>query len=50
MPSSVEGAIVLLDYLVTYFQLSSLILDYFGNNGLFAKASKIEQIADGNPV
>ncbi|KRX01178.1 Protein kinase-like domain [Pseudocohnilembus persalinus] len=50
LPSSLEGSIILLDYLVTYFQLSQLIMEKFTDFQFFAQASKIEQIAEGRPV
>jgi hypothetical protein len=45
-----ESSVVLLDYLVTYFQLTALILDQFNELEIFAEQSKIEQIAEGKPV
>ena len=50
LSASIEGSIVLLDYLVTYYQLSQLILEKFQDNHYFAQESKIEQIAEGRPV
>lgn len=50
LPLPVEDGVVLLDYLVTYFQLTALILDQFNDYEVFATQSKIEQIAEGKPV
>ncbi|CAD8046461.1 unnamed protein product [Paramecium sonneborni] len=50
LPGELEKEVVLLDYLVTYFQLSLLILDTFNKPTEFAQKSKIEHIAEGSPV
>ncbi|CAD8070866.1 unnamed protein product [Paramecium sonneborni] len=50
LPIDIEGGVILLDYLITYFQLASLIQECFENPYEFAIDSKIEQIADGKPV
>ena len=50
LPKNIENNVILLDYLVTYFQLTALILDEFNQPEQFAEKSKIEQIADGMPV
>ncbi|KAM3130541.1 hypothetical protein pb186bvf_017350 [Paramecium bursaria] len=50
LPIEIEGGVVLLDYLITYFQLAVLIQDSFDDYYSFAVDSKIEQIADGKPV
>ncbi|CAK61411.1 unnamed protein product (macronuclear) [Paramecium tetraurelia] len=50
LPIDIEGGVILLDYLITYFQLASLIQECFEDHYGFAVDSKIEQIADGKPV
>ncbi|CAD8204719.1 unnamed protein product [Paramecium octaurelia] len=50
LPMDIEGGVILLDYLITYFQLASLIQECFEDPYEFAVDSKIEQIADGKPV
>ncbi|CAD8189189.1 unnamed protein product [Paramecium octaurelia] len=50
LPLDIEGGVILLDYLITYFQLASLIQECFEDHYGFAVDSKIEQIADGKPV
>ncbi|CAD8085766.1 unnamed protein product [Paramecium primaurelia] len=50
LPTDIEGDVILLDYLITYFQLASLIQECFEDHYGFAVDSKIEQIADGKPV
>ncbi|KAL4500614.1 hypothetical protein ABPG72_003038 [Tetrahymena utriculariae] len=50
LPNELEQSIVLLDYLITFYQLTNLILDHFTNYLYFADHSKIEQIAEGRPV
>ncbi|KAL4468753.1 hypothetical protein ABPG74_005256 [Tetrahymena malaccensis] len=50
LPNDLEQSIVLLDYLITFYQLTNLILDHFTNYLYFADHSKIEQIAEGRPV
>ncbi|CAD8093789.1 unnamed protein product [Paramecium primaurelia] len=50
LPIDIEGGVILLDYLITYFQLATLIQECFENPYEFAVDSKIEQIADGKPV
>ncbi|CAD8109433.1 unnamed protein product [Paramecium sonneborni] len=50
LPIDIEGGVILLDYLITYFQLASLIQECFEDPYGFAVDSKIEQIADGKPV
>ncbi|CAD8046644.1 unnamed protein product [Paramecium primaurelia] len=50
LPIDMEKDVVLLDYLVTYFQLSQLTLETFNKPYEFAQKSKIEHIAEGSPV
>ncbi|KAL4459937.1 hypothetical protein ABPG74_003463 [Tetrahymena malaccensis] len=50
LPYEIQNSIVFLDYLITYYQLSQLILEKFNQFDLFARVSKIEQIAEGKPV
>lgn len=42
LPLEVEGGVILLDYLITYFQLASLIQECFDDHYTFAVDSKIE--------
>lgn len=50
LSASTEQNLVLLDYLITYFQLTNLIVDHFEEYTFFAEHSKIEHIAEGRPV
>eukprot|EP00825_Cyclidium_porcatum_P033075 TRINITY_DN35170_c0_g1_i1.p1 TRINITY_DN35170_c0_g1~~TRINITY_DN35170_c0_g1_i1.p1 ORF type:complete len:191 (+),score=22.71 TRINITY_DN35170_c0_g1_i1:147-719(+) len=50
LSTQIEGQVILLDYLITYFQIISLIIDSNQDYQYFAQTSKIEQIAEGRPT
>ena len=50
LSKNTEGGIILLDYLVTFYQLTQVILDNFENYTYFSQVSKVNQIAEGKPV
>jgi hypothetical protein len=50
IPEQLQTSVVLLDYLVTLYQLVFLVVTTFGDYDNFAKNSKIEHIVDGKPV
>ncbi|EGR34339.1 protein kinase domain protein [Ichthyophthirius multifiliis] len=50
IPDEYQQSLVLNDYLITYFQLTNLMLEHFKDYKYFAESSKIEQIAQGQPV